>query len=399
MKKTKLKDICNISAGGTPSRSNINYWNNGDIPWCKIGDFSGKYINQVKENITEEGLKNSSTKIFKRGTILYTIFATVGEVAILETESATNQAIAGLEIINNEVELEYLYYYLKSLKFVMLKKSRGVAQNNINLGILKNIEIKIPDKEEQINIAKILDNIEKIIGKKKKQLEELNAIIKSQFVEMFEDIKIKEKVKNVSVYFSRGKTPNYVEKSNIKVISQACIYWDEFKYEKAKYQDENKALKSLEKTIENGDVLITSTGTGTLGRCNVYYGEEHKYMADSHVSILRFNYKEMNPIFFKYYFMQEKVQKELYAECVNGSTNQIELSKDRFLNFRILIPEITLQNQFSEIVKQIDKQKFESMIQLGKENRIVLTNIIEDTLDETNIIYEFLLRKYFKEGK
>ena len=379
MKKTKLKDICNISAGGTPSRSNINYWNNGDIPWCKIGDFSGKYINQVKENITEEGLKNSSAKIFKRGTILYTIFATVGEVAILETESATNQAIAGLEIINNEVELEYLYYYLKSLKFVMLKKSRGVAQNNINLGILKNIEIKIPDKEEQINIAKILDNIEKIIGKKKKQLEELNAIIKSQFVEMFEDIKIKEKVKNVSVYFSRGKTPNYVEKSNIKVISQACIYWDEFKYEKAKYQDENKALKSLEKTIENGDVLITSTGTGTLGRCNVYYGEEHKYMADSHVSILRFNYKEMNPIFFKYYFMQEKVQKELYAECVNGSTNQIELSKDRFLNFRILIPEITLQNQFSEIVKQIDKQKFE----------------IEKSLKETQELYESLMEKYF----
>ena len=399
MKKTKLKDICNISAGGTPSRSNINYWNNGDIPWCKIGDFSGKYINQVKENITEEGLKNSSAKIFKRGTILYTIFATVGEVAILETESATNQAIAGLEIINNEVDLEYLYYYLKSLKFVMLKKSRGVAQNNINLGILKNIEIKIPDKIEQINIAKILDNIEKIIDKKKKQLKELNTIIKSQFVEMFGDIKIKEKMKNVSVYFSRGKTPNYVEKSNIKVISQACIYWDEFKYEKAKYQDENKALKSLEKMIENGDVLITSTGTGTLGRCNVYYGEEHKYMADSHVSILRLNYKEVNPIFFKYYFMQEKVQEELYAECVNGSTNQIELSKDRFLNFRILIPEITLQNQFSEIVKQIDKQKFESMIQLDKENRIVLKNIIKDTLEETNSIYEFLFKKYFEKGK
>ena len=196
---------------------------------------------------------------------------------------------------------------------------------------------------------------------------------------MFEPIKIKEKMKNISVYFSRGKTPNYVEKSNIKVISQACIYWDEFKYEKAKYQDENKALKVLEKMIENGDVLITSTGTGTLGRCNVYYGEDHKYMADSHVSILRLNYKKVNPIFFKYYFMQEKVQKELYAECVNGSTNQIELSKDRFLNFRILIPEITLQNQFSEIVKQIDKQKFE----------------IEKSLKETQELYESLMEKYF----
>ena len=278
----------------------------------------------------------------------------------------------------NITDIRYFMYFLKSnvFKKQIRKLITGSAQLNFGPSHLKKIKIEMPELKKQQEIVKKLDRVKKIIDIRNNQIIELNELIKSQFVEMFGDIKIKEKVKNVSVYFSRGKTPNYVEKSNIKVISQACIYWDEFKYEKAKYQDENKALKALEKMIENGDVLITSTGTGTLGRCNVYYGEDHKYMADSHVSILRLNYKEMNPIFFKYYFMQEKVQKKLYAECVNGSTNQIELSKDRFLNFRILIPPIDLQNQFSEIVKQIDKQKFESMIQLKMMEKIY--NIIND---------------------
>ena len=281
----------------------------------------------------------------------------------------------------NITDIRYFMYFLKSnvFKKQIRKLITGSAQLNFGPSHLKKIKIEMPELKKQQEIVKKLDRVKKIIDIRNNQIIELNELIKSQFVEMFGDIKIKEKVKNVSVYFSRGKTPNYVEKSNIKVISQACIYWDEFKYEKAKYQDENKALKALEKMIENGDVLITSTGTGTLGRCNVYYGEDHKYMADSHVSILRLNYKEMNPIFFKYYFMQEKVQKKLYAECVNGSTNQIELSKDRFLNFRILIPPIDLQNQFSEIVKQIDKQKFE----------------IEKSLKETQELYESLMEKYF----
>ena len=279
-----------------------------------------------------------------------------------------------------EFENKYIYYYLLFRLNKIKRMFRGLAIKQLDKKAFFKLDILLVDKVKQKIIIENLDKISNNIQSKKEQLKNLEQLVKSQFVEMFEDIKIKEKMKNVSVYFSRGKTPNYVEKSNIKVISQACIYWDEFKYEKAKYQDENKALKALEKMIENGDVLITSTGTGTLGRCNVYYGEDHKYMADSHVSILRLNYKEVNPIFFKYYFMQEKVQKELYAECVNGSTNQIELSKDRFLNFRILIPEITLQNQFSEIVKQIDKQKFE----------------IEKSLKEIQELYESLINEYFK---
>ena len=168
-----------------------------------------------------------------------------------------------------------------------------------------------------------------------------------------------KKIKESSSYLSRGKSPNYVENSEIKVINQACIYWNEFRFENVKYQDETKISRSLDKLIKYNDVLITSTGTGTLGRCNVFRISNDKYMADGHVSILRFITDQINPLYFKYYFIQDKIQEKLYSDCVNGSTNQIELSKDKFQNFDIIVPPIELQNKFAKIVEQIDKQKFE----------------------------------------
>ena len=371
-----ILDYCTISGESVKKYEGTKkYVATGDVIENKIINFSEvDYMNKPSR----------ANQIAKEGDVIFAKMKDTKKVMKIDKENSEYIYSTGFYIIkpNEGILTDYMYWVFNSNKFNRDKdkQCKGATQKALNNEGLKKIKInKIPDIVEQQRIVSKLNKIDKILNKKKKQLIMLDELIKSQFVEMFEDIKIKEKMKNVSVYFSRGKTPNYVEKSNIKVISQACIYWDEFKYEKAKYQDENKALKALEKMIENGDVLITSTGTGTLGRCNVYYGEDHKYMADSHVSILRLNYKEVNPIFFKYYFMQEKVQKELYAECVNGSTNQIELSKDRFLNFRILIPEITLQNQFYEIVKQIDKQKFE----------------IEKSLKETQELYESLMEKYF----
>ena len=99
----KLDNITNITSGGTPSRGNPLYWQNGNIPWVKISDISGKYVETTEEKITQLGLDNSSAKIFKKGTILYSIFATIGDVAILNVDAATNQAIAGILIASYQV--------------------------------------------------------------------------------------------------------------------------------------------------------------------------------------------------------------------------------------------------------------------------------------------------------
>ncbi|EEA8807858.1 hypothetical protein G3786_001417 [Campylobacter upsaliensis] len=152
----KLGDICEIVSGGTPSRDKIEYWHNGTIPWVKIADVKNNVVNQTQEFITELGLENSSAKIFKKGTLLYTIFATLGETAILNIDAATNQAIAAL-IETYDYDTKFLMYCLMSMKDYVNSLGRGVAQNNINQTMLKNFTIPLPPLREQQEIVGKLD--------------------------------------------------------------------------------------------------------------------------------------------------------------------------------------------------------------------------------------------------
>ena len=187
MEYTTIGKSCSLVSGGTPSRSKDEYWRNGTIPWIKIGNIKSKYVNGYDELITEQGLNNSSAKLLKKGTILYTIFATLGEVGILDIEACTNQAIVGISINDSRITTDYLYYYLKSKKEYVNSIGRGVAQNNINLTTLKEFEIPLIDVDKQLNIVKSLEKTEKIIDLKKNEIDDLDLLIKARFVEMFGD--------------------------------------------------------------------------------------------------------------------------------------------------------------------------------------------------------------------
>ncbi len=188
MRTVRLGDICDIVSGGTPSRSNPEFWQDGNIPWIKIGNIKGKHIFEADEYVTQKGLDGSSAKMLPKGTILYTIFATLGEVGILDIEACTNQAIAGITVRDPlKVQTEYLYYYLKSKKNYVNEIGRGVAQNNINMSILRNFSVPMPKIEEQKEIVSILGKAETIISARKQQLSALDDLIKARFVEMFGD--------------------------------------------------------------------------------------------------------------------------------------------------------------------------------------------------------------------
>ena len=184
----KLGDIATIQSGGTPARSIAEYWEDGTIPWVKISDIKSKHLNQTEEMITEAGLENSSAKIFPKGTILYTIFATLGETSILDINAATNQAIAGISITDSRVLPDYLYYYLLSQKIHVQKIGRGVAQNNINMKLLRDFDVPLPSKEAQLNIIEQLNRVTELLFLRKQQLTKLDELIKARFVEMFGDM-------------------------------------------------------------------------------------------------------------------------------------------------------------------------------------------------------------------
>lgn len=180
-----------------------------------------------------------------------------------------------------------------------------------------------------------------------------------------------EEIGSLFEVITRGKQPSYIEHSDICVINQACIYWDGFNLRNVKYHNANSNKGTL--TLSDGCILINSTGTGTLGRCNVFRipNKQITYVADSHVTVLSGSEK-VNAFFFKSFFRSEDVQKKIYAECVNGSTNQIELSKQKLSQVMLIVPPMELQDQFEAFVRQSDKSKF--VLQIGeiKINEVIM---------------------------
>ncbi len=371
----KLGDLCKIQAGGTPSRSKQEYWNKGEIPWVKIGDIESKYLNKTSEFITDEGLKNSSAKKIEKGSILYTIFATLGEVCINNIDVTTNQAIAGITLKDDKVYIDYLYYFLKSLKNYVNAIGRGVAQNNINLTLLRGFDVPVPDKNRQLIIAQSLSNIEKMINNKKQQLSEYDQLIKSRFVEMFGDPILNqkgwktEKLQNVCQV---NKYKGEVENTNGKVwlLNLDMVESNTGKIINYVYEDENNIASSTIKFDTN--CVLYSKLRPYLNK--VVVPLKSGYATSEMISMKTDNVSK--------YFLSNLLMMNSFVDFANGTSYGAKMpraSVDMIKNFDLMLPPKTLQDDFGLFVEQVDKLKFE----------------VQKSLNETKVLFDSLMQKYF----
>lgn len=124
---------CDTKSGSTPSRTNNEYWDNGTIPWVKSGEVHNNITLQTEEHITPLGLKESSTKLLPKDTVLMAMYGvTAGEVGYLAIEATTNQAICGM-ICNSKADAAYLYFSLIQSQEAISRLSNGGAQDNLTL--------------------------------------------------------------------------------------------------------------------------------------------------------------------------------------------------------------------------------------------------------------------------
>ncbi|MBQ5610043.1 MAG: restriction endonuclease subunit S [Fibrobacteraceae bacterium] len=384
MKKVKLGDVCKIQSGGTPSRGNLNYWNNGNIPWVKISDIKEKHLSRTEEFITQEGLANSSAKIFPKETILYTIFATLGEVSILEIEATTNQAIVGLQIIDENICKDYLYYYLISLKPFVNEIGRGVAQNNINMQILRNFEIPLPSLEEQKAIARKLDKVSGLIEKRKTQLEKLSELVKSRFIEMFgsEENKIPiSEMCNVTGGYS-FKSDDISDDGAIKILQIGNVYLDNVSWETTNYLPEGFDEKYSKFMLNEGDIVVALTrpiiqSLGNVKAC-IVKSSDLPCLLNQRVG--RIVAKKEKSVFLDFIYgclMTDDFTR--YVETYSIGCSQPNISTKDIENF--LIPNATYEEQkvYVEFKKQTDKSKL----------------VIQKSLEKLETLKKALMQKYF----
>jgi restriction endonuclease S subunit len=147
--KYKIGEVFDTTSGGTPLKEHKEYYEGGVIPWLRSGEVSQGYIYESEKFITNEGLENSSAKLFPIDTVLVAMYgATAGQVGLLKFESTTNQAICGI-LPNEKVIPDFLYLSLLSQTEKMVSLSSGGAQPNISQTIIKKLKVAIPSLEEQ----------------------------------------------------------------------------------------------------------------------------------------------------------------------------------------------------------------------------------------------------------
>ena len=374
MQYKTLDSLCKVASGGTPSRSKKEYWDGGDIPWIKIGNIKSKVVSNADEYITEAGLNNSSAKLFKKGTILYTIFATLGEVGILDFDACTNQAIAGISIEKpEEITTDYLYYYLKSKKAEVNQIGRGVAQNNINLSILRKFSIPLRDIEDQKTIVGFLNKVESIIEKQKRQLERLDELIKARFVEMF------------------GGSKTYP----IKPLSDIAEYWNGLTYKPTDVSNDGtivlrssniqnmqldlndivrvKCDISNKKMVKENDILMCSrNGSAKLvGKVALIPSLQEQMSFGAFMMIIRSEYYS--------YLMTYFQLPEFRSQISTGTTTINQITRYMLDKVKLPVPDKASIDEFAAFVAQVDKSKF----------------AVQKSLEKTQLLFDSLMQEYF----
>lgn len=152
----KLGSVAEMNSGGTP-KSTIEDYYGGQIPWVSIADMTskGKWIDSTVKYLTQLGLDNSSARIYPVNTVLYAMYASIGECSIAKVELASSQAILGIRP-SAQLHFEFLYFYLCSLKDKIKLQGQQGTQANLNAGMVKEFLIPLPSINEQRQIASVL---------------------------------------------------------------------------------------------------------------------------------------------------------------------------------------------------------------------------------------------------
>ncbi|MEX6115230.1 restriction endonuclease subunit S [Providencia stuartii] len=172
-KKVRLGNMADMNSGGTP-KSNIEEYYGGNIPWVSIADMTkqGKWISSTEKNLTELGLENSSARIYPKNSVLYAMYASIGECSIAQVPLSSSQAILGIRP-KSELNFEFLYFFLTSLKEKIKLQGQQGTQSNLNAGMVKDFVLYLPDMEEQQKIVAVLAAADQEITTLQQQLDQL----------------------------------------------------------------------------------------------------------------------------------------------------------------------------------------------------------------------------------
>ena len=362
----KLGDTCDVIAGGTPKRSEPSYWG-GDIPWVKISDMLEGRISQTEETITRAGLRGSSAKLLPPGTLLVSIFATIGRTAVLDCEAATNQAIVGvIPRQHGQFDERFLQYSLRRKTQELRRQGRGVAQANINGSLLKATELPLPPLAEQKRIAGILDAADALRAKRHEALAQLDTLMQSTFFDMFGDPVTNPKgleVELLGELIAMGPQnglykPERNYGSGVRILRIDGFY-DGAVNDLSTLKRVGVSEQEIQKYgLSESDIVINRVNSRShLGKSALIpdLGGE-PVVFESNMMRLAVDSARVSP-FFMIHFLQTSFIRNQILRSAKDSINQASINQGDVRGLRILVPSGDSQRRFVSIAESIEQQK------------------------------------------
>ena len=278
--------------------------------------------------------------------------------------------------VSEELEQQYLYYFLKSDigHSLIVSKAEGSVRDNLKIAMLSEFPIPLPPLETQKQIAATLDKVSKIIAENKKLLEKYDLLIKSRFIEMFGDDKypkihisemVEGKVASAKKIFDKKDEIKYIDISSVDNKINEIIGYTEYVFE--------EAPSRAQQHIRQNDILI-STVRPNLKNIAINKLPYTETVASSGFCVLRPKYV---PEYLFSAVLQDKFTNDMVA--VTTGANYPAIKDSDILNYEIANPPIELQQQFAQFVQQIDKSKF----------------AVQKSLEKAETLYKSLMQKYF----
>ena len=364
----KISEFCKTGSGGTPSRTNLEFYD-GDIPWIKSGELRESIITTTSEFITENAVKKSSAKIVPKGAILLAMYgATVGRMAMLGIDAATNQAVCNIVPDENIVFPRYVYYALSNKVPYFLNNAVGGAQPNISQGMIKDTEILLPPLPEQKRIAAILDKADSLRRKRQQAMQLADEFLRAVFLDMFGDPVTNpkgwevKKLKEISLiqigpFGTQLHKEDYIE-NGIPLINPTHIVKGKIVPNTSLTITVKKHAELKEYHLEVGDIIMGRRGE--MGRCAIVNERESGWFCGTGSLFIR-PYKV--GVFSEYlysYLSGNSIKSYLEAES-QGATMP-NLNKTIVGNIKVPVPSEEALRKFSIIqdrtIKNISKMKY-----------------------------------------
>ena len=368
-KKVKLGDICEVITGNTPLKKVKEYWDKDEVPFITPPELKYEGINYITPSIFVSKIGAKQGRIISKNSICVCCIGSLGKLGILKEDSITNQQINSLILKDKNIDLLYLYFYLKTIKNNLESIASSTTVKIINKSSFEKIEISLPNLEIQKKISKKLELLENNIDFRKNQLNYLKELNKSLFTRMFGDIKTNDKNWKIKKFHEIiSILTDYHANGSYKILKDNVELLDFKEYalmirttdlennnfiQGVKYINE-KAYNFLKKTkIFGGELIINKIGSAG----NVYLMPYLNIPVSLGMNQFMIRLKKDYSNIFYYKLLTTEYYTNVIKSNVQGAVTKT-ITKEAIKNIDIIIPPIELQNKFAERVEKIEKLKF-----------------------------------------